>query len=128
MIDQNLIESAKIIRNEFISLSSLLDKYQDDAKNLSDFFYKVVKELEDYNKNEVSNIKSNKDVEGVKIYLIGKMSELEVESIKLTSKIDPINKKIENLKRDELQLYEAIKKKYPDLSDDDMKKEIHSKL
>jgi hypothetical protein len=56
------------------------------------------------------------------------MSELEVESIKLTSKIDPINKKIENLKRDELQLYEAIKKKYPDLSDDDMKKEIHSKL
>jgi hypothetical protein len=29
MIDQNLIESAKIIRNEFISLSSLLDKYQD---------------------------------------------------------------------------------------------------
>lgn len=128
MIDQNFLESAKIIRREFLSLNNSLDTYQEDVKKLSDFFFKIVKDLEDYSNDEVSKIKSNKDVEEVKTFLLNKLTEIETESNKLTQKIDPINRKIEKLREDEQILYKTIKLKYPDISDDDLKKEIHSKL
>jgi hypothetical protein len=43
---------------------------------------------------------------------------------KLTKKVELVNKKLEKLKRDEESLYKALKEKYPNLSDDDLRKKF----
>jgi hypothetical protein len=42
--------------------------------------------------------------------------------------IDPINKNIEELSKEEVVLYNTIKEKYIDLSDDEIIKEIQNRL
>lgn len=120
MIDKNFINNAIIIRNEFISLIKSLEKYETEAKNLSVFYNKIANEMSAY-KESLDQIN---DVQKIQKYLLGKMNELEVESQKLSSKITPINDRIEKLRKEEEILYNKIKEKYPKLSDDEIKKEL----
>jgi len=120
MIDKNFINNAIIIRNEFISLIKSLEKYETEAKNLSVFYNKIANEMSAY-KESLDQIN---DVQKIQKYLLGKMNELEVESQKLSSKITPINDRIEKLRKEEEILYNKIKGKYPKLSDDEIKKEL----
>ena len=120
MIDKNFINNAIIIRNEFISLIKSLEKYETEAKNLSMFYNKIANEMSAY-KESLDQIN---DVQKIQKYLLGKMNELEVESQKLSSKITPINDRIEKLRKEEEILYNKIKEKYPKLSDDEIKKEL----
>lgn len=125
MIDNIFIDNAKSIRNEFLSLNKKLDIYKDDIQELSAKFLETSSELEEYNKNEIN---TSKDVNTIESYIVEKLNYLESESNKILLKIEPINKKIENLKKDELNLYNKIKSSYPNMSDEDIKLEIHSKL
>ena len=61
-------------------------------------------------------------------HLINEIQSVEDAESKLTKKVELVNKKLEKLQRDEESLYKALKEKYPNLSDDDLRKEIHSHL
>ncbi len=120
MIDENLINNAILIRNEYKSLMKSLNKYEKDVQDLSKFYNKIADDMTGYK----DNLKQNNDVSSVQKYLMGKMNDLEVESQKLSNKITPINERIEKLRKEEEILYNKIKEKYPIMSDVDIKNEL----
>ena len=128
MIDKQLIESAKSIRKEFLKISNSLNNYHDDVKNLADFYFKKVEELKSYNKDHIKKIRSKEDLDKVTKHLVQEIELIEVEERKLSDKVQKLNLALEKLNKDENILYETIKSRYPNLSDDQIVKEIQSHL
>lgn len=128
MISQNYIESAKIIRKEFLELSSKLNLYEGDVRNLANFLLEKVDELSKYNKEVVLKIKSKEEIKIVTNHILAKIQEIEDEEKKLAKKVEKINLRLEKLKQDEKSLYDSIKKKYPKLTDQEIINQIHPHL
>lgn len=128
MIDNQLIESAKFIRKEYLSLNSSLEKYQGDVSNLGNFLLSKVEDIKNYKNDVMSKMKSKEDLSKVTDHLVKELKDIEDEEKKLVMKVDSINQKLEKLKKDEDILYDTIKLRYPNLTDDEIKKEIHSHL
>ena len=125
MIDKQYIESAKNIRSEFISLNRKLDIYKKDLEKLSEYLQTTITDL-----NNMTNkkIESKQELQTIAENLIKKIEEIELEEKKMTNLVKPINERIDKLKEEETILYNALKTKYPNLSDDEMRKEIHSRI
>lgn len=128
MIDKQLIESAKFIRKDYLSLSNDLNKYHDDVKSLGNFLLKKVEELSKYNDDVVKKMKNQDDISKVTSFILKEIEGIEDEEKKLVKKVESVNADLEKLRKDEIMLYNTIKERYPNLSDDDIKKEIHSHL
>ena len=124
MIEEPLIESARIIRNKFNSLNETLVKYESDVKKVATYFFKISDDL----KNIESGLSKNDTLESIKDKVILKLNDLEMESNKVCDKINKVNIELEKLKKEELDLYKVIKKRYPLLSDDAIKLEIQNKI
>jgi cell shape-determining protein MreC len=128
MIDSYFIESAKIIRKEFLKLSSNLSTYEKEVKGLADFLTKKIEEITEYKDNRMSNIRTKDDVSEISTHLMNEIQSIEDEESRLKKLIESVNTKIESLRKDETNLYEAIKKKYPELSDQQIVNSIHPHL
>lgn len=122
MIEESFINSARQIKNEFTKLHMLLEKYEQDVVTMANYFLAV--------SNEISDIKQDKNltIESIKLKVMSKLSDIESESEKMTKRINDINFKLESLRKEELDLYKLIKKRYPSLNDDEIKIEIQKKL
>jgi chromosome segregation ATPase len=127
MIDIQLLESAKIIRKDFLSLNNSLNKYQDDVRKLAEFLFKKVDEIKEYNET-IKNIKTKNDINTVSKHILTEIESIELEEKKLRNKVNKINEELEKLQKDEEVLYKTIKDRYPKLNDDDIIKEIHQHL
>ena len=125
MIDKQYIESAKNIRSEFVSLNKKLDIYKKDLEKLSEYLQTTITDL-----NNMTNkkVESKQELQTIAENLIKKIEEIELEEKKMTNLVKPINERIDKLKEEETILYNALKTKYPNLSDDEMRKEIHSRI
>lgn len=128
MIDNQLIESAKLIRREFVKISNSLNNYHDDIKNLANFYFKKVDELKSYNKDVVKKIKTKDDLNKATLHILKEIESIEVEEKRLSNKVEKLNLELEKLSRDESILYETIKSRYPDLSDQQIIEEIRPHL
>lgn len=125
MIDKQYIESARNIRSEFLSLNKKLEVYKKELVDLSDYLQNVIKDLETMSDKKID---SKQDLKGVAETLIEKIGNIELEEQKLTKLVKPINDRIEKLREEENILYNTLKKKYPNLTDEDLKTEIYSHL
>jgi hypothetical protein len=123
MIDKIYIDSAKRIRKDYLELMKPLDFYLERLKAMSDVFTNAISDLESFNKNL-----HNKTKESAEQELFDKLSAVEEEQQKIFKVVDPINKKIEGLKKEEEALWEQIKMRYPDASEEELIKEIQSSL
>ena len=128
MIDNQLIESAKFIRKDYLSLTKNLNKYQDDVKNLGIFLLKKVDEIKKYNDDVIKKIKNKDDISKVTNHILKEIQAIEDEERKLAEKVESVNLKLEKLRSDEVILYNTIKERYPNLTDEQITKEIHSHL
>jgi chromosome segregation ATPase len=128
MIDLQLIESARQIRKKFLKLTKQLDSYRDEVKILINFLQEKMTFFEKYKDDKVKTIKDKTDIAEVTKEITSKIEEIEVEELKIQKKIQSINEELEKLRQDEEILYKTIKERYPDLSDDQIVKEIHSNL
>ena len=124
MIEESIIESARSIRKKFNSLNDTLETYQDDVRKLATHFLKISTELNDIGKN----INSMDTIEVIRDKVLKKLDELELESDKICAKINDVNDNIEKLKKEEMDLYNIIKKRYPSLSDDEIKIEVQRRI
>lgn len=124
-IDISLIESAKIIREEYLSLMESLNRYEVSIKELSGVFLQTASELELYNKGEISK---QTDVESVSKFIVDKLDHLQSESDRIYGKISPINLRIEKLKLEETELYELLIKKYPSKTEEEIIQEIQNNI
>lgn len=128
MIDNQLIESAKLIRREFIKISNSLSNYHDDIKNLANFYFKKVDELKSYNKDVVKKIKTKDDLNKVTLHILKEIESIETEEKRLSNKVEKLNQDLEKLRRNETILYETIKTRYPNLTDQQIVEEIKPHL
>ena len=125
IIDDVLVESAIAIKKEFNELRAKLSIYEKHELDLSTYLLEVSNELESYAKKD---IKKAANVSESTQFIIKKMVEMEEESNRVTSLIDPINIAIESLKKDEMTLYQLIKEKNTNSSDVDIIKALNEKM
>ena len=125
MIDKQYVESARNIKTEFLSLSKKLDNYKGDLEKLSNFLQDTVKELQNITEKKVT---SKDDLTDMANKLVKKLQDVELEEIKITNLVKPINDRIEKLREEENILYKSLKVKYPNMTDDDMKRELNSRI
>ncbi len=123
MIDKFYIDSAKRIRKDYLDLMSPLDFYLEKLKNMSDVFTKAISDLEKFNSELQSKSKESAEKE-----LYERLNAVEEEQQKIYKVIDPINKKIEELRKEEEALWSQIKMRYPSIIEDDLVKEIQNCL
>jgi hypothetical protein len=128
MIDKRYIESAKQIRSEYLRLNEELNRYQDDVKELGEFLLRKVDELKNFNDKEIKKAKTKDELSQVTKVLVSNLTEIEDKEKIIGSKVNDINKKIERLKKDEIVLYNILREKYPEMTNEQLRDEVQSHL
>jgi chromosome segregation ATPase len=124
MIQEIFLKKASNIRKEYLQINKDINAYEKMVSG-------ILKSLEK-NSNELENLKTKidkkqiSDVEYAKNEMLKIIINLEQESNKTSEQINRLNKSIEDLKKQEIDLYREIKEKYPEMSDVDIKNEIQT--
>lgn len=122
-IDNIYIDRAKRIRKDYLSLNDKLKKYDVYIKKLKD-------EIEDtiqYIQNIIENGKTGSN-ETIKNELLIRINNLETQIEKIQKYINPVNEMIKKLQTEEQILYEQIKIKYPNMTDDEILNTIQKEI
>jgi predicted transcriptional regulator len=118
MINENLLKSAVSIRREYLKISNNMSLYHNRAQEVVKILEESVSKLEEIqqsiekNKNTSSEDSINK--------ILNVIKDIEDEGQRLEKLVDPMNKEIEKLSKEENELYRLIKEKYTTLSDDEI--------
>jgi len=128
MIDKQIIDSAKIIRKEYLETTKNVQDYESDLKRLVKFLKEKMENLEKLKNIQLKKGKEQEQVDNIFADVLKELNSIEEEEKRLSNKIKKMNESLDKLKRDELALYTTIKERYPKLSDDQIKKEIHKYL
>lgn len=123
MIDKIYIDSAVNLRREYLNLNSNLKNYESMILSLKNKVEETILNLQ----NIVDNIDKTTTQEVQKKSMKYLMS-LEEETQKIQRFVDPINKKLESLQREEQALYNQIKISYPGLRDGEILSYIQDEL
>lgn len=125
MINELYLKRAENIRRDYLKLVRELNNYDKMAKQLAESLQLRVGQLNDLYKEidseKVSNVEAAKD----KLNTI--MINLERDVNSIDQKIKNINKKMDQLREDEVKLYKELKQKY-NTSDEELKNEINQHL
>lgn len=127
MIDKIYKEGAKVLRNEYVTLNKKLQYHQKEFNDMQEVLQKYIKEFMDYETNLKSN-PNDTNIEDIKKNIELKLSNLEKDLNMITNKINPISDRINKMKKEEEQLFNQIKEKYPSLLDEEIISEIQSYL
>jgi len=123
MIDKIYIASAKKIREEYLALLKPLDYYLKQLQDMSTMFTNAIEDLEKFNSE--LHLKTK---EGAEKELHDKLLKVEEDQFKIQKVIEPLNKKIEDLRKEETALWNQIRMSYPNLSEDQIINEIQKNL
>lgn len=126
MIDEFFLKSAINIRREYLKISNNMDLYQKRAKEVVNILEETISKIENIQKENKKNpnISTEKNMND----LLEILKNVEEEGKRLESLVEPINKSIEKLSKEEVILYEKIKEKYKNLTDEAIVKEISDRL
>ena len=129
MIDESYLDAAVRIRRTFMKLNIELTEYENYAKSIEKIIERALADLEDIN-NSISNDKKLKNVSQEEMLrkVLDILARLEDDSKSLESKVNPINDSIEKLRKEEVQLYNNIKFKYPNIKDSELIEMVNKKL
>ena len=125
MINQLYLKRAENIRRDYLKLVRELNNYDNMAKQLAESIQLRVGQLNDLYKEIDSEKVSNVEVAKDKLNTI--MINLERDVNSIDQKIKNINKKMDQLREDEVKLYKELKQKY-NTSDEELKNEINQHL
>ena len=120
MISELYLKRAFSIRKEYLKIRSDIERYELIAKDLlnslesrKDDFEKI---LEDLKLNKFNSPDSAKN----KIHEV--VLKTEEDMNRVDKSVNDLNKRIDQLKEDEINLYKELKRTYTDLSDEQIKK------
>jgi len=113
MIDKHYIEAGIKIREEFIELNLSLTDHLDYVRSIGERLISISGDIIGMDLDGRSDDDIRDDV-------FGKITDAELEAEKINKLVGPINDRIESLRRDEESLYNIIREKYPNLSDNDI--------
>jgi uncharacterized coiled-coil DUF342 family protein len=121
MIDEQFLQSAVQIRRTYLKLNNNLEFYTKEAAKIVTKLETTLTKIDDIQNSNKDNKSSFED-------LLKIMNEIESEGKLLEDLINPLNKKIEKLALEEQELYRSIKRKHPDLTDDDIVESVKQRL
>lgn len=130
MIREDFLERAITIRRTYLSLTKNLDSYLNKVEGVSKRLEKTMDSInkleEDFLKEtnqdlKYKNEKSLKD-------LLSIIDSIEDEGKKLESIISPLNKNIEKLSKEEVELYNLIKQTHSNLTENQIVESVKSRL
>jgi hypothetical protein len=87
-----------------------------------------MKNLEGLIDNKIKKIRNEQHLESVSRDIIKEIDDIEFEEKKLQKKVENINIELEKLSKEEEVLYDTIRSRYPELTDNQIIKEIHKNL
>ena len=125
MINKNLLNSAVRIRKKYLKVSSNMNMYNKRAKEIINILENSITKLNDI-QNDINDNKGDSKEAVNKI--MEDINSIDEEGKRLEEMVNPMNEEIEKLQQEEQELYRLIKEKYPDLSDDEIIKEVHEEL
>lgn len=123
MIDRIYLDRAVELRKEYLNLNKSLKGYEVLIQNLKNKVEETINNLQDII-DEAKNV-STEDIQKKSIEYL---RSLEDETQKIQRFVDPINKKLESLQKEEQALYSQIKTNYPGLEDKEILSYIQGEL
>jgi hypothetical protein len=124
MIDNNLLQTAREIRKKYLSIMSDLSLYEKEVKKLSDFLLEKAEVFKDINEKDLNTKGSKEQLLIITQKIVNEIQEIENEETKITQRVNVLNEGLVKLQKEEEFLYQTIKKRYPDLSDENIKSEV----
>ena len=126
MIQEIFLKKAVQIRKDYLRLRSGINFYENSIKDLLKMIENKSQELNDF-KEDLDKSKIT-DAEEAKSKLLKIIMDIENEYNNSNFQINKIDKDIEKLKQEELELFRQIKQRYPEMSDKDIKQEVQNYL
>lgn len=126
MIQEIFLKKAVQIRKDYLKLKSGINFYENSIKDLLKMIENKSQELSDY-KDDLDKSRIT-DAEEAKNKLLKIIMDIENEYNNSNFQINKIDKDIEKLKQEELELFRQIKQRYPEMSDKDIKQEVQNYL
>jgi chromosome segregation ATPase len=128
MIDKRFIDSAQEIRKQYVRVQSELKDSEISVQSLKNFLKDKMDEIEDYRQNEIKHAKTNEDVIRVAKGLHDKIKEIEDKEKILSKDLRQLDEKMNKLKVEESNLLRNIQKKYPKMTLEEIKSEVHRRI
>lgn len=126
MINEFFLQSAVNIRRQYLKISNNMELYHNKAKEVVDTLESSVKKLEEI--QEKVKTDSSMSAEKSISHILKVINDVEQEGKRLEELVDPMNKEIEKLSKEENELYRKIKEKHTDLSDEQIIKSVEDRL
>lgn len=126
MIDEFFLKSAVNIRREYLKVSNNMELYHNKAKDVVSKLEKTLQELDNL-QNDFS-VKKSVSNESAVNRLMTILKEVEDEGNRLEKLVEPMNKQIEILSKEEHELYRLIKERHKDLTDEKIVESVQDRL
>jgi uncharacterized protein YdcH (DUF465 family) len=124
IIDSHYIESAIKIRKEYLGLNKELEMCSSKIKEISNLLMSETEMLDEL-KDNLSKYKTPEEAQEA---IFEKLNDIDKHTKKINNIYNPINKKIEELEKQEYILYSNICRAYPELSQAQIIEEINNAL
>jgi predicted nucleic acid-binding Zn-ribbon protein len=129
MINEQFLQRAIDIRKTYLRLTNNMDDYLEKVSNVSDRLEKTVVEIteieEKYkDKKGSGNMSSDQTLKE----LLKVLDKVDREGKTLESLVEPLNKEIEKLSKEEVELYRLIREKHSNLTEDQIVESVKSRL
>lgn len=130
MVREDFLLRAVRIRKTYLSLTRDLDTYLLKVEGVSNRLEKTVEDItkleQEYQISD-SKDKKYKNEKALKD-LLSIIDNVEAEGKKLESIVNPLNKEIEKLSKEEVELYNLIKQHHTNLTEDQIVESVKSRL
>ncbi len=127
MIEERYLQMALNIRRTYLKFSNNLDLYGSRASQVTKRLQDTVEKMEEIQKN-IDNRNHKIDEKEVLNQLLKIVDEVEEEGKRLENLVEPINKEIERLAKEEQELYRQIVEHHPLLSEDQIVTIVRDRL
>ena len=130
MIREDFLLRAVRIRKNYLSLTNDLDTYLSKVESVSNRLEKTIDEItiieNKYNDSDKKNGKFESDKTLKELLKI--IDKVENEGKRLETIINPLNKEIEKLSKEEVELYKLIKENHTNLSENQIVDSVKTRL
>lgn len=120
-INDGYIDSAIEIRNTFLRLYNSTLQYESKMESFMSEIEIIANELEKYRD---SNFDDEKDLDKLGEKLVSRLKDIEVKMESINNILEPIQRDKKELENSEQRLFETLKDKYPNKTDEELKEEI----
>jgi len=128
MIDQQLIESAKQIRKKYVEIIKEINFHEDDLRELASFLQTKMSEFKRIHEEEFKNKPSQAEVDRITKLVVSEIEDMEVKEGRIKKRFEHLNDELEKLQVEEKLLENTIKERYPSMTTEEIKLEIHKHL